>query len=276
MKKISTQNSVVQLIEVYDMVDWKVPSGSLFLVQELLEGTDLDKWISKGGSPLSTFEALEVLIQVGAALHAMHERDLIHRDVKPSNVFLSNSPSGSLCVTLLDFGLAKQAVFEPDKADGEEGNSSKYFSKPKLSKLEPSRRIIKRASLVGTKNFAAPEVIECSKVFGTYDMTVDAFSLGKTLRFALTGGNTRVGYATAFHSYVLLRHSLRTRILIFLPHLTGGKSSRTSPRLQTMAKATFSHVMPSNYLCITVLKNLRRCKVHVLACLSWRSLQPHA
>jgi serine/threonine protein kinase len=198
MKQMSAQDSIVQLIEVYDMVDWKVPSGMLFLVLELLEGVDLEQWVQKGGSPLRPFEAREILTQVGAALRAMHQCDMIHRDVKPSNVFLSNAPDGSLRATLLDFGLAKKAIFDADGSGGLSGDlslslgSSKRsgggeFRKPKLSKVDQSRRLVRRGSLVGTRNFAAPEVVDCSQSTGSYDMTVDAFSLGRTIRFALTG-----------------------------------------------------------------------------------------
>lgn len=73
---------------------------TLFIAMELLEGESLADRFRRGALPLS--EALEIVLGTLAALSALHSRGMVHRDVKPSNVFLT--PHG---VKLLDFGLAR-------------------------------------------------------------------------------------------------------------------------------------------------------------------------
>ena len=68
---------------------------------ELVEGPTLAMRIAQGALPAD--EALDVALQIAAALEAAHERGIVHRDLKPSNVKLK--PDGT--VKVLDFGIAK-------------------------------------------------------------------------------------------------------------------------------------------------------------------------
>jgi serine/threonine protein kinase len=83
------------------------PAGkeSGFLVMDLLEGEDLGKRLRRLGR-LSLDETAAVVEQVAWALGAAHRSGIVHRDVKPENIFLGTR-RGALHVTLLDFGLAK-------------------------------------------------------------------------------------------------------------------------------------------------------------------------
>ena len=81
------------------------------LVQELLLGDDLETRVQARG-PLSLIEALRIGAAVARALDHAHARGIVHRDVKPSNVFLVNGIEVPRSVFLLDFGLAF-AWFEP-------------------------------------------------------------------------------------------------------------------------------------------------------------------
>lgn len=82
--------------------------GRPFLVMELLEGKTLRQFLQD--RPLRVSEILEVGIQVADALDAAHTQSIIHRDVKPANLFLLEKTGTGIQAKLLDFGLAKQAA----------------------------------------------------------------------------------------------------------------------------------------------------------------------
>ena len=77
--------------------------GMTFLAMELLEGQSLAQRVAQG--PIPVRDTIHIALGVLAALEALHEKQLVHRDVKPANVFLT--PHG---VKLLDFGLAMGAM----------------------------------------------------------------------------------------------------------------------------------------------------------------------
>jgi serine/threonine-protein kinase len=76
--------------------------GMLFLVMELLHGTDLDRRVAALG-PLPAKEAADAVLQAGLALVEAHRNGIIHRDVKPANLFWTRSGA----IKLLDFGVSK-------------------------------------------------------------------------------------------------------------------------------------------------------------------------
>jgi diguanylate cyclase (GGDEF)-like protein len=80
-------------------------NGIPYLVTEVLEGDSLAGLLKKG-SNFSTNEALTLVGKVAEALHCVHSHNIIHRDVKPSNIFVVNSATGQPEIKLLDFGLA--------------------------------------------------------------------------------------------------------------------------------------------------------------------------
>jgi serine/threonine-protein kinase len=80
--------------------------GSPFLVIELLVGESLGERLRRERTVSETF-ALTVSRQVASALTAAHGAGIIHRDVKPDNVFLTDDPSGEPRVKIMDFGMAK-------------------------------------------------------------------------------------------------------------------------------------------------------------------------
>ena len=85
-----------------------LPSGTPYLVLEYLEGEDLAHRLSRGKLPLPA--ALAIARQIGSALYAAHKADVVHRDLKPGNVFLVATEIGGELVDqvkVLDFGISK-------------------------------------------------------------------------------------------------------------------------------------------------------------------------
>jgi serine/threonine protein kinase len=80
-------------------------SGDAFIVMELLEGYSLADWLEREGA-LSPVLAVQIMLPVIDALCAAHRAGVIHRDLKPDNIFISH-PTTELCPKLLDFGIAK-------------------------------------------------------------------------------------------------------------------------------------------------------------------------
>jgi len=83
----------------------RAPDGTPYIAMELLSGIDLETHLHRTG--VSARDALTIAIQVCEALEYAHTRGVIHRDLKPQNIFLCESPS--LQVKVLDFGIARLA-----------------------------------------------------------------------------------------------------------------------------------------------------------------------
>lgn len=122
--------SLVQHEHVVTVFDLGSSQGLPYFVMEYLEGPSLADQVRAHG-PLPPVRAVELLSQVCAALSAVHERGLVHCDLKPANLLLAPTPQGPPHLKLLDFGIARLAV--------------------RSSGLEPS------GPAPGTPSFMAPE-----------------------------------------------------------------------------------------------------------------------
>jgi serine/threonine-protein kinase len=94
------------IIEVLDF--HTLPSGTPYMILEFLDGESLASRLRRGPLPLEA--ALEIARQVGSALHAAHRAQVVHRDLKPDNIFLVPSDAGGVLadrVKVLDFGISK-------------------------------------------------------------------------------------------------------------------------------------------------------------------------
>ncbi|MEM1025908.1 MAG: serine/threonine-protein kinase [Myxococcota bacterium] len=92
---------------VADVLDaGRASDASLYLVLEYLEGQDLEH--SFRARRLRPRELVRVMVRVLDALSACHAAGIVHRDVKPSNIYLARSPTASFEVKLLDFGIATE------------------------------------------------------------------------------------------------------------------------------------------------------------------------
>jgi serine/threonine protein kinase len=91
----------VRIIEV-----GQLDNGSPFMAMEFLQGVDLGTTIEQQGA-LDVKTAVDYVLQAARGLAEAHKAGIIHRDVKPSNLFLSYQPSGKPIVKVLDFGVSK-------------------------------------------------------------------------------------------------------------------------------------------------------------------------
>ncbi|MET0341861.1 MAG: serine/threonine-protein kinase [Polyangiales bacterium] len=91
---------------IVDVLDMGIYDGVPFLVMELLEGNSLDS-VLESQKQLAVDKALAWLLPIMGALAFLHDADIVHRDVKPSNIFLSSLPRHPIRPKLLDFGLAR-------------------------------------------------------------------------------------------------------------------------------------------------------------------------
>jgi serine/threonine protein kinase/tetratricopeptide (TPR) repeat protein len=188
--------------------------GIHFLTMELVEGQTLDALIAPGGLPLS--RVLEIAIPLADALTAAHERNVVHRDLKPKNVMLTRDGR----VKVLDFGLAKLA-------SGVESNPSDSASPtvPAISAV---------GEVVGTVPYMAPEQIRGEAV----DVRTDLFAFGIMVYELATGRRPFTGPTLADVSSAILRDT-PARITSLRTDLPGELARIVERCLEKDARARF-------------------------------------
>ena len=145
---VLTHPNVVGVYDVNTSAD-----GRPYIVAELLQGEDLGSYLERLGK-LPTVEAVHIVRQVCHALGAAHAHGIVHRDVKPENVFLAG-PNAT--VKVLDFGISKV--------------------------LETGEGLTKTGTVMGTPDYMAPEQARGDRV----DSRADIYAVGAILYRALTG-----------------------------------------------------------------------------------------
>lgn len=160
MREARASNSVrhANVVSVLDVgVDG---SGVPFLVLELLEGMDLHTWLVKKGGTVSPRAAVAVVLPIARALTMAHAAGVVHRDVKPENVFLAKGLDGRVVPKLVDFGISRVVA---DEASG-----------PRLTAHAP----------MGTPAYMSPEQVRSAR---DVDGRADVWSVGVLLYELLTG-----------------------------------------------------------------------------------------
>jgi tRNA A-37 threonylcarbamoyl transferase component Bud32 len=145
---------------VIDISDFgQSPEGLVYIAMEYLDGQDLGQLIkAKGPQPWT--RARPILMQIAKALRAAHEHGIIHRDMKPENVFLIQREGRPDFVKVLDFGIAKSV-----NTDGD------------------APRLTQAGMIFGTPEYMSPEQAQGQ----TPDHRVDVYALGCLMYHLLTG-----------------------------------------------------------------------------------------
>jgi serine/threonine protein kinase len=146
----------------------RLPKGGPFVVMERLIGETLRDRITNAGR-LPFEDAVDIMMQILSGLGAAHERGIIHRDVKPENIFLSQRAGCPALVKILDFGLV----------------STDALAKEELTGV---------GSVVGTPYYVAPEHIRGVR---DCDPRADLYSCGVVLYEATSGRRPFTASSTA-------------------------------------------------------------------------------
>ncbi len=136
--------------------------GRPYMIMDYIEGECINDIVDAYG-PLSLQEALPIFIQVAQALGYAHEQNIIHRDVKLSNIMLINLPHQRNVVKLVDFGIAKQLTSD--------------------CSFEDQNGLTDAGQVVGSPLYMSPE--QC--MGQALDHRTDIYSLGCVMYYALTG-----------------------------------------------------------------------------------------
>ena len=133
-------------------------NGSPWMVMEYLAGNDLEHRIGELGR-LPVPWAVQLTLQVAEALSEAHANGIVHRDIKPTNLFITNRPDGTSMVKVLDFGISKTLI----------GTDLK---------------LTQTQSMLGTPAYMSPEQMRSARLV---DTRTDIWSLGTVLYEAIEG-----------------------------------------------------------------------------------------
>src|SRR5947209_7128002 len=174
--RTSTMIKQKNLAMLYDFA--QLDDGSYYMVWEFIDGTNIQKWTFQNG-PMPTRLTIEIAIQALTGLDHLHSMGLIHRDISPENIMLSQDHHGKLLVKVIDFGIAKQL------AEGGEGGQG----------------LTQTGMFLGKLKYASPEQAGYLKEGEHIDPRSDLYSFGIVMYEMLAG---RAPFqATNPHGYIL-------------------------------------------------------------------------
>ncbi len=144
---------IVNVIDFHETED-----GRQYMVMEFLEGENMGDRLRRAG-PLAPRELHRLMEQVASGLQAAHDKDIVHRDMKPENIFLVDTGTDKPLAKVLDFG---------------------------ISKIRHSALVLTRDhSLLGSPFYMSPE--QASGLVKTIDHYTDIFAMGSICYHGLTG-----------------------------------------------------------------------------------------
>jgi serine/threonine protein kinase len=150
---------------VCDVTDFGSDSGVIYIVMELMRGEDLSALVNHAPAGLDASFVADIMLAVCAGVFAAHEKGVVHRDLKPQNIFLSRTAMGDVVPKVLDFGISK------------------------LLDDEAANALTNSGSVMGTTHYLSPEQVMGLPVDGRSD----EFALGVILYECLTGQRPHQG-----------------------------------------------------------------------------------
>jgi tRNA A-37 threonylcarbamoyl transferase component Bud32 len=165
---------------VLDVFDFgQLENGCFYLAMEFLDGNDLADELQRS-RVLTAPRALPIALQICRALSAAHAKGVVHRDMKPENVFLQRTADGEEIVKIVDFGIAQL------KPSNEEAAAQSTH-----------RRLTRTGMIFGTPEYMAPEQASGKHA----DLRCDVYAVGIILYELFTGavpftGETFLGVLT--------------------------------------------------------------------------------
>ena len=165
-------------------------NGTHFLVSELLEGESLGERLQAGALPVR--KAMDLGVQIATGLAAAHEKGIVHRDIKPDNIFLTRDGRAKI----LDFGLAKQSGAERS------GESATITA------------VTDPGMVLGTAGYMSPEQVRGKPA----DARSDIFSFGAILYEMVAGLRAFQGESSIETMNAILKEDP--------PPITGQRSAR--------------------------------------------------
>lgn len=157
--RIAVRLQSEHVCKVYDV--GQLPTGQPYMVMEFLQGQDLAQLVAAHGAP-QTPAAVDFVLQACEALAEAHVLGVVHRDLKPGNLFLTQRIGGSVCIKVLDFGISKMYGTEAHGA----------------------QPLTMAGSVLGSPRFISPEQLANT---GEVDLRSDIWALGAVLHELLSG-----------------------------------------------------------------------------------------
>jgi eukaryotic-like serine/threonine-protein kinase len=188
-------NPGIVSVVAYGTFDDETP----YLAMEWLEGEDIAA--RQRRKRLTILESLEIAKQIALALGAAHAAGVVHRDIKPTNVFLLEGTTGDLSVKLVDFGVASTGDV----------------------------RLTREGNMVGTPAYMAPEQ---ARGDGVVDARADLYCLGATLFEMITGRPPHVG-PTAIATLARLVTTPAPRLMEIIPDVPNNLDDLVASLLAT-------------------------------------------
>lgn len=176
--RLATMIKHRNLAMLYDFAT--LEDGSYYMVWEFIDGSNVQKWITTNG-PMPPRIVVEISLQALAGLNALHEMGVIHRDISPENIMITQDYQEKLLCKVIDFGIAKQ-----------------------LSEGESGQGLTQTGMFLGKLKYASPEQAGFLKEGEHLDSRSDLYSYGIVMYEMLAG---RAPFVSTNPQSYILKHA---------------------------------------------------------------------